>query len=66
MSGTLLTPRDASTVLKVSMSTIRTYIRNGRLPARRIRGSRLLRIREEDLDALLQPPAEVEGGGRDQ
>jgi len=52
-----LTPREAATLLNIGVSTIRSYIRQGRLEARRIRGSRLLRIAREDLERLLQPLA---------
>ena len=52
-----LSPKQAANVLGVSLSAVRSYIRQGRLEARRIRGSRLLRIAREDLERLLQPLA---------
>jgi excisionase family DNA binding protein len=50
-----LTPREAATLLNISLTTVRSYIRQGRLEARRIRGSRLLRVHVEDLERLLEP-----------
>lgn len=44
--------------------TIRKYIARGLLPAYRIAGSRSVRIRRSDLDALLQPIPTSDGGGR--
>lgn len=45
------TPAEAAKYLGVHDRTIRRHIREGRLPAVRI-GSRLLKIKREDLDAL--------------
>ena len=50
-----LSQREAAEYLGVTERTIRAYIARGDLPARRIQGSRLVRIRESDLDALLRP-----------
>jgi excisionase family DNA binding protein len=50
-----LSPRKAAARLDVSIAEIRKLIRDGRLRARRVRGSRMLRIAVEDLDALLEP-----------
>ena len=50
-----LTPREAAAALGIALSTMRLYIRQGRVPVRRLRGSRLLRIAREDLDRLLEP-----------
>ncbi len=41
--------------LGVSDSAFRGYIRRGLIKAYRIRGSRLLRVRVADVDALLEP-----------
>lgn len=41
--------------LGVSTKTIRRYVSHGTLPARRIAGSRLIRIRRTDLDQMLRP-----------
>jgi excisionase family DNA binding protein len=49
-----LSPKQAAAEIKVAPSTLRGYIRKGLLPIRRIRGSRLLRIRRSDLLNLLE------------
>ncbi|HID85803.1 MAG TPA: DNA-binding protein [Anaerolineae bacterium] len=51
----LLSVREAADFLGLSVSTIRRYIRDGRLPAYRVAGERLLRIKRSDLEALLDP-----------
>jgi len=43
----------AAEYLQVSKDTLRGYVRRGLIRAFRIRGSRLLRFRRSDLDALL-------------
>lgn len=48
-----ITVVEAAGRLGVSVSFIRKLIREGRLPARRIRGSRLVRIHIAELDGLL-------------
>ncbi len=50
---TLLTRRQAAALLGCSEKSIRNYIASGNLPAYRVRGSRLLRIRRADLESLL-------------
>lgn len=57
MTGGLefLTPAQCAEVLGVSVSLIRAMLRDGRLRARRLRGSRLIRIAREDVLALLEP-----------
>jgi excisionase family DNA binding protein len=50
-----LSPREAAALLRVSLSAVRQMIRQRRLPARRLRGSRLLRIARADVEALLEP-----------
>ena len=48
-------PDEAAEFLDVHTQTIRGYIRTGKLPALRLAGERALRIRREDLLALLEP-----------
>jgi excisionase family DNA binding protein len=50
-----LSPKQAANLLGVGLTTLRGYIKRGALPARRIRGSRLLRVHAEDLQRLLEP-----------
>lgn len=50
----LLSPEDGARLLGLHIQTVRGYIRNGRLPAFRIAGERAIRIRRDDLIALLQ------------
>lgn len=56
------TPEEAATYLGVHIQTLRGYIRSGKLPALRIAGERAIRLRREDLDALLEPlqPQEID------
>lgn len=57
---------EAAEYLNVAPRTVRDYIAQGRLPAYRIAGQRAVRIKAEDVEALLQPiPAytPAEGGG---
>ena len=58
-----LTEADAAEQLKVTPRTVRSYIARGLLPASRIRGSRLIRIRQSDVDAMLRP-IPTSGGDR--
>lgn len=51
----LFSVQEAAEFLGLSVSTIRRYIRDGRLPAYRVAGERLLRVRRDDLKALLSP-----------
>lgn len=63
--GRWLNQAEAAEYLGVTDRTIRNYIARGLLPANRIQGSRLLRIAQDDLDALLRPvPTTGPGGGR--
>ena len=48
-------PDEAAEFLGVHVQTIRGYIRMGKLPALRLAGERALRIKREDLLALLEP-----------
>lgn len=50
-----LSPAECAVVLSLSLTSVRSMIRDGRLPARRVRGSRLLRIARADVEALLEP-----------
>lgn len=50
----LLTPDEAARALGVHIQTLRGYIRCGRLPAFRVAGERAIRIRRDDLRALLE------------
>lgn len=50
-----LSQADAAAYLGVTDRTIRNYVSRGFLPARRVSGSRLVRIDRADLDNLLRP-----------
>jgi excisionase family DNA binding protein len=52
---TLYSPEDVARYLGVHVQTVRGWIRSGRLPARRLAGQRALRIRESDVEAVLEP-----------
>lgn len=58
-----LTQAEAAEQIGVTERTLRSYIAKGHLPASRIRGSRLVRIDQADVDALLLPIPTI-GGGR--
>ena len=58
----LLSPDEAAAFLGVHTQTVRGYIRSGKLPAQRLAGERALRIRREDLLALLEPFIPDEAG----
>lgn len=49
----IFTPEEAARLLAVSPKTIRKWIRQGKL--KESRAGRLLRIRERDLEAFLDP-----------
>lgn len=51
----LMTPEEVADYLRVSVQTVRAWIRSGRLPARRLAGLRALRVRTADANALLEP-----------
>ncbi len=61
MSQTQLTSRrwmnqaEAAAYLGVTDRTVRNYIARGQLAGHRLRGSRLIRIDQADLDAMLRP-----------
>jgi excisionase family DNA binding protein len=50
-----LSQAEAAEYLGVTDRTIRNYIARGQLAGHRVRGSRLIRIRRDDLEALLRP-----------
>ena len=54
-SGAFLSPEEVARRLDVNVQTVRAWIRSGKLPASRLAGRRILRIRESDLSALLEP-----------
>lgn len=49
-----LSQADAGQYLGVTDRTVRNYIARGVLPGHRVKGSRLVRVRQTDLDRLLQ------------
>jgi excisionase family DNA binding protein len=51
----LYSPEEAAEHLGVHVQTVRSWIRAGRLPASRLAGQRALRIRESDLESVLEP-----------
>lgn len=53
--GRLYSPEEAAEHLGVHVKTVRNWIRAGRLPASRLAGQRVLRIRAADLNRLLEP-----------
>lgn len=59
-----LNQREAAEYLGVTTRTIRTYIRSGAIPARRLPGGRGIRIDRGELDAALAaiPSARSTGG----
>lgn len=50
-----LTPEEVAGRLGVNVQTVRAWIRSGKLPASRLAGRRVLRIRESDIAAVLEP-----------
>jgi excisionase family DNA binding protein len=50
-----LSVRQTADILSVSPRTIRRYIEQNILPAYRVTGSNTIRIKREDLEALLEP-----------
>ena len=51
----MLTQTEAADWLGVTERTIRSYVARGLLKAYRVQGSRLVRIRRDDLEGLLTP-----------
>ena len=58
----LYSPEEVADYLNVHVQTVRTWIRSGRLKARRLAGQRSLRITESDLQSVLEPlsPADLD------
>ena len=50
-----LTIRETAALLALSVRTIHRYIAEGKLRAYRVAGERPIRIKREDVDALLKP-----------
>lgn len=50
-----LSPEDVAQRLGVNEQTVRVWIRSGKLPASRLAGRRVLRVRESDIAAVLEP-----------
>lgn len=51
----LYSPEEVAEYLGVHVQTVRTWIRTGRLPARRLAGQRALRVRASDIQGVLEP-----------
>ena len=56
----LYSPEEVAEYLNVHVQTVRTWIRSGRLKARRLAGQRALRVAESDIHSVLEP-VDVEG-----
>lgn len=57
----LYSPEEVAEYLGIHVQTVRVWIRSGRLPALRLAGQRTLRIRESDLEKVLEP-VELDAG----
>jgi excisionase family DNA binding protein len=55
MERPYLTIRETASLLALSTRTIHRYIAEGKLKAYQVAGERTIRIKREDLDALLAP-----------
>jgi len=51
----LFSPEEVAAYLNVRVQTVRTWIRTGKLRARRLAGQRALRISASDLESVLEP-----------
>jgi excisionase family DNA binding protein len=60
-----LTVRDTATLLALSKRTIHRYIAEGKLKAYRVAGEKAIRIKLEDVEALLIPISGALKGGTD-
>ncbi len=54
-SRKLYSTEEAARYLGVHVQTVRAWIRSGKLPASRLAGLKSIRIRERDLEAVLEP-----------
>lgn len=54
----LLTIRETAALLALSKRTMHRYIAEGKLKACRVGGEKTIRIKREDVDALLEPVGE--------
>ena len=59
-SETWMTPEEVATYLRVHVQTVRAWIREGRLPARRVVGMRSLRVLASDAARMLRPLDEAD------
>jgi len=59
LSPVFLTVAEAALLLRLSHQSIRRYIRQGQLPAKRVRGGQIVLIDKTDLLALLEDVKEV-------
>ena len=57
----IVSPEEAARLLGMHIQTVRGYIRDGKLPAFRIAGERAIRIRRDDVFALLEERAPADG-----
>jgi len=55
LSRDYLSPEEAADALGIHVQTVRAYVRSGKLPALRLAGERAIRIRRNDLEAVLEP-----------
>ncbi|MGV0793060.1 helix-turn-helix domain-containing protein [Mycolicibacterium sp. XJ1819] len=53
----VISPKEAAEILRVTSRTVQRYIKEGLLPASRLPGGRLWRIRRSDVEALLNAEA---------
>lgn len=60
-SADLLTVEQAAAYLQLSSSSIRSYIREGKIKAFRIAGLRKVLIPRQELLALLEPARDLDG-----
>lgn len=60
----LYSTEGAAEYLGVHIQTVRSWIRSGKLPASRLAGQKSIRIRESDLETVLEPidPRSYDGG----
>lgn len=56
----LLTDREVADCLRMNIATVRRLRRSGALPFVRLPGSRLIRVRAEDVDALIDRATQPE------